>query len=50
MKHDLKKFINQKDLYPKELNTNKTDDDKICILVFANCHNKYPLDKLGSKE
>ena len=49
MKQTINNFINQKNLYPNKLNTNKTDDDKICMLLFANCHNKYPLEKLSSK-
>ena len=27
-----------------------TDDDLICRLIFANCHDKYPLEKLASKD
>ena len=50
MKQSLKNFINQQDLNPNKLNTNKTDDDEICMLVFANCHSKYPLEKLNSKD
>lgn len=37
-------------LNPKKLNVNKTDDDNLCILRFAYCHNKYPLEKLSAKE
>ncbi len=44
------KQFNQKDLIPTRLNSGKTDDDKVCLLRFAHCHNKYPLEKLGPKE
>ena len=50
MKQNLNNFINDVGYNPYQLNTNKTDDDEICVLVFANCHNKYPLEKLSSKD
>lgn len=37
-------------LTPSKLNTKETDDDKVCILRFAYCHSKYPLEKLSSKD
>ena len=35
---------------PRRLNSEQTDDDKICQLRFAYCHSRYPLEKLSSKE
>lgn len=37
-------------LNPNRLNTEKSDEDSICILRFAYCHNKYPLEKLSGKD
>ena len=50
MRHKFNNFIDVDVFQPNKLNTNKTDDDEICIIKFANCHNKYPLEKLNSKE
>ena len=50
MKQNLKNCFNGIDNNPYLLNTNKTDDDEICVLVFANCHSKYPLEKLNAKD
>lgn len=33
-----------------KLNNLDNDDKKVCILRFAYCHNKYPLEKLSSKD
>jgi len=40
-------FVN---LIPSKLNTEKSDDDHICVLRFAYCHSKYPLEKLSGKD
>lgn len=50
MSQNLSKYLSNNIEEPKKLNTDKTDDDEICIMVFANCHNKYPLEKLSSKD
>lgn len=42
--------FNTNDLNPNKLNSNKTDDDCICHLKFEFCHNKYPIEKLSSKD
>lgn len=44
------KVINNDVLNPSKLNSKKTNDDKICILRFKFCHDKYPLDKLSSND
>lgn len=44
------RFYSPSDLYPKKLNKKTTDDDKICHIKFCYCHNKYPLEKLCSKD